>query len=242
VAVVAAPATPEPIEVATAAMDELLAYLGHLVARRSIDPGPDLVSALAAARAEGRSLSHDEVVDMVATLLVAGHDTTAGQLARTLHTLLRHPDQLDRLRDDRSLLAHAVAETIRYEPSISFVPCTTTEPLDLDRRLPAGSLLFLCRASANRDPAVWHRGDVFDVGRFADPDAPRLLDPGAGLHQCLGAALERLTIEEAIRAVLDLGRLDAIEDPDSVSWRAVLGPEPAPVNAEIASWRTPVAA
>ena len=226
--------TPEQIQTAASAIDELLAYVGRLVDRRRVDPGADLISALLEAEADGSKLTRDEVVAMVANLLVAGHDTTASQLACTLHTLLRHSDQFARVREDRSLLPHAVAETIRFEPSIGFVPRTAIEPVLVGVEVPAGALMFLCTASANRDPAVWVDGDVVDVARFADGKAPRLLSFGAGAHYCLGAALARLTLEEGVRAVLDLGPIRATEEPALVPWRLLLGRAPQRVIAELA--------
>jgi cytochrome P450 len=175
------------------------------------------------------------VVAMVANLLVGGHDTTASQLACTLHVLLRHPAALARLRDDRSMLHDAAAESIRLQPSIGFIPRTVVEPLDVGGdELPSGNLVFLCSASANRDPAVWDEPDVLDLERFGRPGAPRLLSFGAGPHYCLGAALAKVTVEEGVRAVLDLGDLRGTEDPAGVPWRTVLGQAPERVLVELA--------
>jgi cytochrome P450 len=172
-------------------------------------------------------------VAMIANLLVGGHDTTRGQLYCTLHTLVRQPGELARLERDRGLLASAVNETMRYEPSLGFVPRTLTEPVVLDDEIPAGSLLLLCSASANRDEAHWDRPDVFDVTRFAEPGAPRVLTFGAGAHHCLGAALARLTVEEGVAAVLDLGTVRAAEDQAAVPWHVVLGRSPTRVCVEV---------
>jgi cytochrome P450 len=130
--------TPEQIAAAEVAIDDLLAYVDRLVERRRRDPGPDLITALLAAEADGGRLTHDEVVAMVANLLVGGHDTTRGQLYNTLHTLVRHPGELDRLVADRTLLASAVNETMRFEPSLGFVPRTLAESVVLDVEIPAG--------------------------------------------------------------------------------------------------------
>jgi cytochrome P450 len=164
---------------------------------------------------------------------VGGHDTTRGQLACTLHTLVRHREELDRVIADRGLLASAVNETMRFEPSLGFVPRTLVEPVVLDAEIPAGSLLLLCSASANRDESHWDRAGTFDVGRFAVPGAPRVLTFGAGAHHCLGAALARLTVEEGVAAVLDLGPVTAAADQDAVPWRIVLGRSPERVVVEL---------
>ena len=225
--------TPEQIDAAEIAIVDLLAYVDRLVERRRRDPGPDLITALIAAETDAGKLTHDEVVTMVANLLVGGHDTTRGQLACTLHTLIRHPDELVRVAADRSLVASAVNESVRFEPSLPFVPRTLTEPVILDEELPTGSMLLLCSASANRDASRWTEPDAFDVRRFADPGAARVLTFGAGAHHCLGAALARLTIEQGVIATLDLGPVRSAEDQRAVPWKTVLGRSPVRVRVEL---------
>ncbi len=226
---------PEQITAATAAIDDLLAYVDDLATRRRRDPAADLITALLEAEDAGDKLHHEELVAMVANLLVGGHDTTTSQIGCSLLTVLRHPDEAARLRDQRELLGSSVAETIRYEPSIVGVPRTVAEPLTVaGTELGRGALLLLCTGAANREPGTWKEPDRFDVARFAEPDTPRLLSFGAGPHYCLGAALARLTVEEAVRATaLDHPELQLTEDPAALPWRIVLGRSPArlPVSA-----------
>ena len=225
--------SPEQIATAETAIVALLAYVDGLVERRRRDPGPDLITALLAAEAEDGKLTHDEVVTMVANLLVGGHDTTRGQLACTLHTLLRHAEELDLVAADTTLVTSAVNETMRFEPSIGFVPRTLTAPVTLDDELPAGSMLLLCSASANRDASRWDRPNTFDVARFVEPGAPRVLTFGAGAHHCLGAALARLTVEQGVHATLGLGAIRPAEDQQAVPWHVVLGRSPERVRVEV---------
>ena len=223
----------EELEAAGDAIVDLLEYVDDLTARRRDDPGDDLVTALLAAEHDGGRLRHDEVLAMVANLLVGGHDTTASQLACTSLTLSRHPDEVDRLRHASDLVPSAVTETIRYEPSIPAVPRTVVEPVEVGgAELAPGTLVLLATAAANREPGVWADPDRFDVGRFADPAAPRLLTFGSGPHYCLGAALARLTVEEAVRALLHLGPFEVAHDPSTLPWRTVLGraPKRVPVH------------
>ena len=225
--------TADELEAAGDAIEDLLAYVDDLTARRRDEPGDDLVTALLAAEADGGRLTHGEVVAMVANLLVGGHDTTASQLACTALTLGRHPEQADRLRHAPDLVASAATESIRYEPSIPAVPRTVVEPVEVDgRQLPAGTLVLLSTAAANREPGVWDDPDRFAVDRFADPSAPRLLSFGSGPHYCLGAALARLTVEESVRCLVALGPFEVARDPSTLPWRAVLGraPERVPVH------------
>jgi cytochrome P450 len=142
-----------------------------------------------------------------------------------LLTLLRHPDEADRVRAEPDLLSSAAAETIRYEPSIPMVPRTCAEPLTVaGNELAAGALVILCTASANREPSVWRDPETVDVARFTESNAPRLLSFGTGPHYCLGAALARLTVEEAVRGYLTLENPRLVEDP--MPWRSVLGRAP----------------
>jgi cytochrome P450 len=224
--------TADELEAAEEAIVDLLGYVDDLTTRRRDEPGDDLVTALLAAEADGGRLTHDEVLAMVANLLVGGHDTTASQLACTALTLARHPAAVDHLRHSHDLVASATTETIRYEPSIPAVPRTVVEPVEVaGEELPSGSVLLLATAAANREPGVWKDPDRFAVDRFADPGAPRLLTFGSGPHYCLGAALARLTVEEAVRALVALGPFE-LRHPTDVPWRSVLGraPERVPVH------------
>jgi cytochrome P450 len=221
---------PEEIEAAEQAVVALLDYVEDLAERRARTPGDDLITALLAAEVDGGRLTHAEVLAMVANLLVGGHDTTSSQLACSAITLVRHPGETDRLRQNADLVGAAVSETMRYEPSLPVVPRTVAAPISVvGRDLPAGSIVFLVTAAANREPGVWDEPDRFDVARFATPGTPRLLSFGAGPHYCLGAALARLTVEEGVRALLDLGPFEPAVDPDAVQWRQVLGRAPSTV-------------
>jgi cytochrome P450 len=225
---------PEQIVAAEQAITELLGYVDELTRRRASDPGDDLVTALLAAEVDGGRLTHDEVLAMVANLLVGGHDTTSSQLGCSCLTLLRHPDEMARVGHDRALLGSAVAETIRFEPSLPIVPRTVAEPLTvLDLELPSGNLVMLVTAAANREAGVWRDPDRLDVGRFTTRDAPRLLSFGAGPHYCLGTALARLTVEESVGALLDLGPIVPTADPWAVEWRVVLGRSPARLDVAV---------
>jgi len=217
----------EQIAAATDAVVALLGYVDELAEHRRGDPADDVITALLHAEADGERLTRDELVDMVANLIVGGHDTTASQLGCTLLTLLRHPDEAARVRDDGSLVPSATAETIRFEPSIPGIPRTTLEDVDIaGTAVPAGSLVLLSTAAANRQRDVWRDPDTFDVARFTDPDAPKLLSFGAGPHYCLGAALARMTVEEAIRGFVAHPTIAPDFDVDDVEWRSVLGRSP----------------
>jgi cytochrome P450 len=216
---------PEQITAATDALAALLDYVGDLAKLRRDEPGDDLITALLTAQDQGDRLDRDELVAMVANLIVGGHDTTASQLGCSLLTILRHPKEADKVRAEPDLIGSAVAETIRYDPSIPMVPRTCAESITVaGSEVPAGALILLCTASANREPSVWRDPETVDVARVTQSNAPRLLSFGAGPHYCLGAALARLTVEEAVRAYLTLENPRLVEDP--MPWRSVLGRAP----------------
>jgi cytochrome P450 len=220
--------TPGEIAAATTAITELQGYVDELTTRRSNSPGPDLITALLASEADGERLTHQETVAMVANLLVAGHDTAGSQIPCSMLVALQHRDGLAGVHEDDARLASAVAETIRMEPSIPYIPRTAVAPIELhDTMLQAGSMVFLCFASAGRDASAWREPDHFDPERFSQSDTPRPLNFGAGTHYCLGKALAHIALEECVRAVLAAPGLQLSENPADIPWRQVLGRSPA---------------
>ncbi|MGO9877183.1 MAG: cytochrome P450 [Acidimicrobiia bacterium] len=219
----------EQAEAATGALAKLNAYVDDLLEQRRSAPGDDLVSALVVAEVDGQRLTHDEVRTMVANLIVAGHDTTGSQIGCTFLTLLRHPDQATLLAGRPELVPNAVEETMRFEPSISGIPRTPTETIVVGgEEVPAGSVLILSTAAANREPGVWADPDTVDLGRFGQPNVPRLMSFGIGTHYCLGAALARMTLEESVRAMFVIAPIArAAVDLTHVEWRHVLGRSPS---------------
>jgi cytochrome P450 len=222
----------EQIERAEGAVVDLMADVERMIAARADGRGEDLISALLDAEEAGDRLTHEEVVIMVGNLIVGGHDTTASQIGCSLLALLRNPDALDVLRADPAIAGAVVDETIRFEPSIGFVPRTLVEPVEIGGvERPAGTLLFLSSASTSRDPDVWDDPDSFRPLRFAEAGAPKLLSFGSGPHYCLGAALARMTLQEVVlgAARAGLGRtiVPSADVAGSVEWRQVLGRSPA---------------
>lgn len=221
--------TTEQVAAATAAITELLAYADELTRRRAEDPGADLITALIDTATDGDRLTHDEVVTIIANLLVAGHDTTGSQVPCSLLVALRHRDELAGIGADDRRLASAVAETMRLEPSIPGVPRTATTTIELHgTTVPAGSIVWLSSAAASRDATAWTDPDRFDPDRFTRPGTPRLLVFGAGPHFCLGSALAKITVEETVRAALGADLALRLADTDAdTPWRVVLGRSPS---------------
>lgn len=231
--------TQEQVEAATQAIVELQDYVDELTTRRAKDLGDDLITALLAAEADGERLTHADTVTMITNLLVAEHDTAGSQIPCSALVALHHLDELAGVIDEEARFVSAVNETMRLEPSIPVIPRTAVEPIDLyDTTIPAGSMVFLCIASACRDASAWPDPERFDPDRFTRPDAARLPNFGAGIHYCLGTSLAKVAVEEALRAVLGADPpLRLTEDPAEIPWRQVLGRSPARliVSSEVAA-------
>lgn len=180
-----------------------LAAFGELIARRRADPGDDLMSALITAWDEQDDLTERELVSVTAGILAGGHESITNQINLFLVVLARYPDQLAGLRpDDPESIARAVEELTRYiqlgENGI-LLPRVTTTDIELSGvTVPAGCAILPAVASANRDAAVFTEPDGLDLTRAVNPH----LAYGIGTHFCIGAALARMELQEALGALL----------------------------------------
>ncbi|MDA8045201.1 MAG: cytochrome P450 [Actinomycetota bacterium] len=164
-------------------------------------PADDLLSALIAAEEDGDKLSAQELAEQVSLLYLAGHETTVNLIGNGTLALLRHPDQMDRLRHDPTLDANAVEELLRYDSPVQNSRRITLSPLEIDgRHIEEGAFVVLALASSNRDPAKWGRSaDRLEVRR---PNAAQHVSFGGGHHYCLGSHLARLEGEVAITRLI----------------------------------------
>lgn len=184
------------------AYEEMPAYLAGLIAAKRAEPGEDLLSAMIHAVDEGGDrLSPDELVGMSVLLLIAGHETTVNLIGNGMRALFAHPAQLADLKSDFELLDGAVEEMLRYDGPVE----TCTERLALEDvemggvTVPAGSVVLIAMADADRDPERFEEPDRFDIRR----DARGHIAFGHGLHYCLGAPLARLEGRIAVRTLLE---------------------------------------
>jgi cytochrome P450 len=218
-------------------MVQLGRVLRRLVKQRRDRPGRDLVSQLVQAEEEGGRLSEDEVISTVFLLLFAGHETTVNLIGNGVLELVRHPEQLRRLRDRPELIDKAIEEMLRFTNPVGFVaPRFAAADLELDGvPVPRGSMVTLLIASANLDEAAFPDADRFDISR--DPN--RHLSFGLGTHYCLGAPLARLEARVAIPALLRrFERLDLTMPVEKLPWRrgiALRGVTALPLATDSAS-------
>ena len=158
------PADRELVERGRTARRTLGTYFRHLIAARRCKPQDDLVSRLIAAADQGYPLSEEELVGMAVLLAVAGHETTTHLIGNGVLALLRHPDQLARLREEPGLLPSAVEELARYDGPVQRTWRITTTAVELGgRTLPAGALVVAVLGAANRDPARFPEPDRLDL-------------------------------------------------------------------------------
>jgi cytochrome P450 len=188
------PLTPQRRARAEDGIVALGGYVRQLVEERRRSPREDLVSDLLAAQVAGQ-LSYEEIVALVVNVLGGAVGSSRAAIANALYLLLRHPEQLAYVRQDRERLPAAVEECLRISPPFRLGRRLVTERTDaLGVQLAPGESVIVARQAANRDPTRWHDPDIFDVRRRPE----RHYSFGYGPHFCLGQALARLDIQEAV--------------------------------------------
>jgi len=195
-------ANPDAVQEAEAGFGELAAWVREMAAERRRAPREDLVSDLVRARDHDDRFSDDEIVLLLTGILGAGSETTALGGLILIDTLLKHPEEMKRVQDDRSLVPKAVNEVLRFAFG---GPAGVTRYAVRDftlrgREIRKSQMLMLSFAGASRDPAIYADPDVFDLDR----EARDLLIFGNGPHYCLGANLARVELACMLDAVLDI--------------------------------------
>ncbi|MCU0260990.1 MAG: cytochrome P450, partial [Ilumatobacteraceae bacterium] len=196
------------------------------------DVPDDLLTRLLTVERDGVRLTHRQVVGFCQFLLVAGSETTTLLIGNVVHRLMEHPDQMERVRADRSLVPSAVEESLRFDAPVHGLFRTPTCPVTLHGvDIPTDAKVLMLFGSANRDPAAWDDPDRFDVTRDLADLRRRHAAFGVGIHYCLGAPLSRIEAAVALEAVLD--RLPGIRpdgEPTQVRASVLKGFETLPVR------------
>ncbi len=179
----------------------------HLAAefeRRRQDPTDDLISALVTSE---ENLSMEEMQDLMHQLITGGFETTTAALSTGLWLLIRHPDQLAKLKADPSLLENFIDESLRFDSPVAGLWRTSTCPVDIaGTTIPEDASVMVRYAAANRDETRFDDPERFDIERENASDHVAF---GWGSHFCVGAQLARAELRSAFRAILD--RLDDMQ-------------------------------
>ncbi len=200
-------------------LEAMTAYFGEAVRRQSTHPTDGLINALATAEVDGDRLSEDEVVANIIVTMVGGQETTTNLIGNGLLTLLRHPDQLERLREDPSIMPAAVEELLRYESPSQHTARLARKDQELGgKEIKGRDAVIAVMAAANRDPDRFEEPDRLDLTR---PNNRHLAFAWAS-HFCFGAPLARLEGQIVLTTLLN--RLHDLRlDAQPVEWRPNLG-------------------
>ncbi|MGW5254960.1 cytochrome P450 [Streptomyces sp. NPDC004012] len=209
---------PDSREQAAAAKAELRAYFGEQVEQRRRAPGPDLISALAAAREGEDALDDQELAVMALTLVLSGQDTATCQISDIVYLLLTRPALMQRLRDRPETLTATLHEILRYIPFRKGVgiPRVALEDVEIDGvRIRAGDYVHVSYLTANRDPERYPDPDLIDPER---PTLPHMTF-GWGGHRCIAVPMAMAELEVAIGRLLDrFPELRLAVPPGEIRW------------------------
>jgi cytochrome P450 len=195
-------APPEAVEAADEALAEMAPWVRRMVAERRENLGEDLISDLLRAQEQDDLLDDDDIVVLVSILIGAGSETTNLGGMLLIRTLLEHPDALERVRDDRSLIPNAVNEIMRFAfgGPAGMQRFAVRDFTLRGKEIRKGQMLMLALGGANRDPSVFPNPDVLDFDR----DCRDTMVFGHGPHFCLGANLARQEMGCMLDAALDI--------------------------------------
>jgi cytochrome P450 len=201
-------------------VEEMVAYFHAAVIREATRPTEGLINALTTAEVDGDRLSEEEVVANVIVTMVGGQETTTNLIGNGLLTLLRQPDQLQRLREEPTLLASGVEELLRYESPSQHTARLAPEGAVLgDKDIPEGAAVIAVMGAANRDPERFGDPDRLDLGR----EDNRHLAFGWSAHFCFGAPLARMEGQIAFEALLAKFPRLSLAPGHDIRWRPNLG-------------------
>jgi cytochrome P450 len=212
------------------ASEELDEYTRGLIAHRRANPADDLLNDMIAATDGNDRLTEEELVMMTEAVIVGGTDTTRNQLACSVALFTQYPDQWALLAGKPELASRAVEETMRVLGAVRATGRVASVDIEYrDVLFPKGTIVSPSLASANRDEDAWVDPDRFDITR--ESTGQPQLTFGSGIHYCLGAALARAELQEALPILAT--RLPDIRVDGVIEWKpngtGVWGPERLPL-------------
>jgi pulcherriminic acid synthase len=189
---------------------EFAEYMFPIIRERRDNPGDDLLSSLCTAEVDGVRMNDEDIKAFCSLLLAAGGETTDKAIASILANLLLHPAQLAAVREDRSLIAAAFAETLRYTPPVHMIMRQSATDVQVTGgTIPAGATVTCLIGAANRDEQRFREPDRFDIFRddltttSAFSAAADHLAFALGRHFCVGALLAKAEVETGVNQLLD---------------------------------------
>jgi cytochrome P450 len=201
-------------------VEEMVAYFHAAVLREAEVPTEGLINALVTAEVDGDRLSEEEIVANVIVTMVGGQETTTNLIGNGLLTLLRQPEQLERLRSDPGLMPSAVEELLRYEsPSQHTARLAPPGSVLGGQAIPDGAAVIAVMGAANRDPERFKDPDRLELGR----EDNRHLAFGWAAHFCFGAPLARIEGQIAFETLLARFSELSLAPDQALRWRPNLG-------------------
>lgn len=200
-------------------LEQMTAYFQDAIRAQRVHPGEGLVHALLAAEVDGDRLTDEEVVASLIVTMVGGQETTTNLIGNGILTLLRHPEILEELRADPSLIPSAVEELLRFESPSQHTGRIAPQDVEMGgKKIRARDAVIAVMAAANRDPEHFPDPDRLDIRRREN----RHVAFGFGAHFCFGAPLARIEAQIAFASILQ--RLSQLElEPGPLTWRENLG-------------------
>lgn len=215
-----------------ATFDEISAYYSSLADLRLAVPQDDLITGLVQAEVDGDRLDRDELISVVALLMLAGHETTTGALGNSIIALARHPAQRRLVRERPELWPNAVEELLRFDTALHTDPRAALEDTEIGgKTIKKGQNLTIMIGAVNRDPRRFHNPQDLRLDR----QDPTPLSFGRGIHHCVGAALARMEMRIGLQA-FTAAFGDYTIDPRGVEWKqsiALRGPARLPVRRTV---------
>jgi pimeloyl-[acyl-carrier protein] synthase len=204
---------PERVERILKCTEEMSEYFRSAMRDNRLRP-EGLVNSLRNAEVNGDRLTEAEIIANCIITLVGGQETTTNLISNGVLSLLRHPDQLQKLRANPALIPSAVEELLRFESPTQYTARLAPEDLELGgRRILKRQAVFAVMGAANRDPARFPDPDRLDIARQDN----KHLAFGWGGHFCFGAPLARIEGQIAFAELLRFENWSL--DPAPLQWR-----------------------
>ncbi len=196
---------------------QLANYVRQLVADHHKHPKDDLISQLIDAEQDGDKLSDRELIGTTVLLLIAGHETTVNLIGNGMLALMQHPEQIEKLKQDPTLLKPAVEELLRFVNPVQAVNRFAAEDVTIGGTIiPKGGHVMMVVAAANHDTTHFAHADTLNI----TADEAKHVAFSQGIHYCLGAPLARLEGEIAFATLLKrLPNIHLSVAPEQLTWR-----------------------